>query len=241
LFVDKTISYHQAIRPALIKEIITMANKKTNPSAATQKQIQARLHMREAVLKDYPAEVREHVEKADNLFKNDHDHLARTRHRLGVTLLAIRDAKATDGSTYGMKLIATLAELWDWDRGILYSAIKIANAYTETDLNALLERNREDNRAFKYGDVLVLAKIEDKDKRASLENKATAECWTSIELADAAAKLSAKPRTNAGRPHLKPKGISQLIDQKDEIIDAFLTKSEKVWSKPCLSLGVAPK
>jgi hypothetical protein len=129
------------------------------------------------------------------------------------------------------------------DATLLYESAHFANAYTREEVEELVKMRNAAGHPISWSHIRWVVR-ETPACRQELLQKAMAENWTSVDLADEVKRLSdarwfgahAKVETR-GRKLAKPKNLDDVIRQQASLADKFLERDSKVWNteQHCLS------
>ena len=244
----KTISWLRMLMglKVLWKRRIILATAKGSKTSTLIPRGKTRAEKQKFLLQSGNSEIREHIQRINELIIKIEQDTIRDRYELGKSVTAIFDYFSQNGQgIYGKRVVEQLCEVFGWDRGILYSALSIARAFTDEEIISISERQMANGRPIPLGHFNTLAKIENRQIRQSLIDQMTAGAWTHDELKLAIIKASPALPTEAaeggtkndgrGRPPKAPKNLAGLLQQLEQAIVQFVNRSE-VWEKPEVSI-----
>jgi hypothetical protein len=171
---------------------------------------------REALLRALSPEGRRRVEWVGEWFSNADRSALQQRYELGVEVKGLYGEMATEASgRYGLRFIAGLCETFAWDRGVVYGALAVAEAFTPEQIAALTERPMANGRLVPFGHLVALAKVPARKTRESLLDRAITHGWTREDLQDAILKATTgkKKEDGRGRPLKPPRDLPGLLRQ----------------------------
>lgn len=162
------------------------------------------------------------------------------RYQLAELLKKVHDDHARNCERrYGSYAVRRLVQFFRWEVSTLYAALRLAEAYTRQEIEAVSLLRLQDGRPLSYYHVELLAHLNDRQVREDLLRQTLAGCWSTRELAFRIHQLAsrAKKETDGrGRPLAVPRNLDALLRQQDRTAEDFLNRSLKVWEQPQHSL-----
>ena len=165
----------------------------------------------------------------------------KARWDLGVMIKDIHDDVTQHrGNRYGVHAVEQIAQYFGWDQTVIYNSLKLAQQYTEDEIDELCERRMPDGQLLSYSHLMSVITLP-REERKKLIDKAVAESWTCTELARVVVKGKepARSRTDdkRGRPIGKPKTFDAVLAQMEAFTDDFMNRAIQVWDTDDHSLG----
>lgn len=191
----------------------------------------------ESILDKSSPILREKVDKIRHCFEDAWRCSILNRYQVAVIIRDIYDdVNDNNGSVYGAKAVEAIKKLFGWDDGIIYQALNVANAFTPEELDNITEMRLPGGKPLSYSHLVVLARVEDDDRKENLLKQTVKEGWSTRRLADAAEIANGpepdKPQERRGRPLAKPKDFDAVVDQQAHFAEDFLNRNDHVWSHP---------
>ena len=201
--------------------------------------IQERL---ERILRESPSALGEKIQCIRNFFTDEWRRSILGRYQIAVLIRDIyNDVTDNQAPSYGAKAVDAIKDAFDWDAGVIYQAMNVAETFTLKDIEAIADMRMPDGRPISYSHVAVLANEEDPVKRQKLLKLTVKEGWTSKRLSNAV-DLSELPQPDKqedrrGRPLAVPRNFDAVLNQQDSFVLDFLNRNDQVWAHEQHSLS----
>lgn len=134
---------------------------------------------------------------------------------------------------YGAHSVKKLATFFGWEASTIYAALRMAQAFTKAEIEALTLRRMSNGQPLCCYHVLLLSNIADQKTRHEMLEHTLSESWSTRDPAYHIHNLPLpkKEEETRGRPLALPRNFHEVIQQQDRSADDFLMRSEKVWSQ----------
>jgi hypothetical protein len=196
----------------------------------------------ETILDESPPVLREKLEWIRSCFEDEWRRSVQGRYQIAVAIREIyEDVTEHNGSVYGAKAVEALKKAFEWDDGVIYQTLHVADAFTPEQIEAMTEMRLPGGRPLSFSHVVSLASVEDDRQRDKLLKRAVKEGWTARKLANAASPSASsepgKRQDRRGRPFARPRDFDAVLDQQADFARDFLSRDAQVWSHPGHSLS----
>jgi hypothetical protein len=144
------------------------------------------------------------------------------------------------GRRYGAEAVDVIEEYFGFSEGLVYRALRLANTFSEQEMQEATSRPKADGEPVSVRDLLLLARVEDRALRRELLAQALAQGWRAAELGEAVDRAVGREEPEKpdgrGRPLAKPRNFDDVVRQQEQAARGFVERAVNVWEKPEHSL-----
>ena len=184
---------------------------------------------REACLQSMPPDLRSVFDEIEVIFGSVSKATRDDRYRLGQLVHEVKSESNGD-KYYGRAAIKTIAKALGRDRaGELYECLRLVEAFTKDEFEALAVVVLEDGRPLCWSHIRLLCSVVDRRERQRLLERTVAESLTADELAHAVRTALGRPETNRGATPKRPKTLDDAVKHQSRCADDLLNRATKSW------------
>ena len=185
--------------------------------------------------------LREKLDWIQAWWEREYRHHALSLYELGRQCKVVYDdVSKRRGRRYGAEAVDVIEEYFQLDEGLIYRALRLANAFSEQEIQEATSHPKADGEPVSTRDLLILARVEDRALRKELLAQAIAKAWRAADLAEAVDRAVGKEETEKpdgrGRPLAKPRNFDDVVRQQEQAAKNFVNRTVHVWERPEHSL-----
>jgi hypothetical protein len=196
---------------------------------------------RQTILDTAPPALREKLLWIDDWFSEDWKRSILGRYQISLHIRDIYlDVMENNGGRYGAQAVQMIRNYFGWDQGTIYQALKVTEAYTLEEVEAIAGMRFPNGQPVTYTHLVSLADEEDDDRRQKLLTQTVKKGWTSGKVAREVRENSPpqelpegtapKEEVRRGRPIGVPRDFDATLDQQGSFARDFLSRDEQVWA-----------
>jgi len=145
-----------------------------------------------------------------------------------------------DPDTFKAGAVELLAAAGGQSASMLYKARAFLDSYTAAEFRELCGMKGPHNLRLGWSHVIHLLSISDKKVRLKFQQQAVDQAWTADQLHAAIMAQYENRRPGSGRKFVKPKTVSQGIQNYCAFTGELIKRTEQVWSETLDELAEIP-